>query len=668
MADVVIDSAVFSKRLKKFYQNWEEKGSSAWAGATAVYVVMGSSSEEIRYLKSLALHMWLFGYELPDTSMMFTKSELHVLTSKKKVSLLQPLAEECLSKCGIKLVLHPKPPKADKATPEDCTAQIGELMAVVRSDSDAPLLGILPKEQPEGHFAQQSGDLMRSSGLPTVDVAAGMADMFTQKDSTEILNARKAALLAGKVMTGFVVPKLESAVDEERKIKHSKLSTMAEECITDPSKVNVKLKADAVDLAYPPVFQSNGAYDLRVSAPNDNNLGHSGVILVSIGTRYSNYCANVARSFVINPTKRQEQQYNALLAAHEAAVAALLPGASMAAPMEAAIRALREKGQGDLVEKLGKGIGFGMGLEFREGANVLSAKNQGSVVLGNTVFNVCIGVQNLEDPDIADPALRKYALQIGDTYVVAGEGGKPPEWATSASPRTWDKISYLLQDDADNGDSDGSDFMDQGGGLQARKALRSETGVTKSQQQIIKEKQEALVKTKNEETLRRLTSQANGGAGSASSTGRKVSDIVAYRSVGDMPVSKDLIIQVDPRAETVLVPIYGNLVPFHITMIKAVTHNTDTDTAIVRVTFNTGPACEPSVRFPNAIFLKELSFRSADAKHAAKVVQDIKLLRSSVMQRDKERAERATLVTQDRLVKGKRVYKLPAASGPLFTQ
>jgi hypothetical protein len=62
---------------------------------------------------------------------------------------------------------------------------------------------------------------------------------------------------------------------------------------------------------------------------------------------------------------------------------------------------------------------------------------------------------------------------------------------------------------------------------------------------------------------------------------------------------------------------------------------------------------EPAQKFPQLIFLKELSFRTSDAKHAARVVQEIKVLRSTVLQRDKERAERATLVKQEKLVRGK---------------
>ena len=100
-------------------------------------------------------------------------------------------------------------------------------------------------------------------------------------------------------------------------------------------------------------------------------------------------------------------------------------------------------------------------------------------------------------------------------------------------------------------------------------------------------------------------------------------------------------------------PIYGVMVPFHILTVKNATNNQDGDHAYIRLNFNFGPGFEPGSRFPQAVFLKELSFRTSDTRHAARVVQEIKVLRSSVGQREKEQAERATLVQQERLIKSK---------------
>ena len=76
--------------------------------------------------------------------------------------------------------------------------------------------------------------------------------------------------------------------------------------------VGVKLKSENVDIAYPPSFQSGGKYDLRVGVGVDDTPLHDGVIVVSLGTRYSSYCANIGRTYLINPTKKMEAEYEAV--------------------------------------------------------------------------------------------------------------------------------------------------------------------------------------------------------------------------------------------------------------------------------------------------------------------------------------------------------------------
>lgn len=72
-------------RMKQFLASWDSGSDTLWGGATAVLVGSGVNKEDdLRYLKSVALEVWLFGYELPDTLILVTKTELHVVSSGKK--------------------------------------------------------------------------------------------------------------------------------------------------------------------------------------------------------------------------------------------------------------------------------------------------------------------------------------------------------------------------------------------------------------------------------------------------------------------------------------------------------------------------------------------------------------------------------------------------------
>ena len=92
----------------------------------------------------------------------------------------------------------------------------------------------------------------------------------------------------------------------------------------------------------------------------------------------------------MDPSKQQEAEYAALLAAQAAAIASLVEGAPMSAAYDAVVKTLQDKGQGQLVEKLPRALGAAIGLELRDTTQALSATNTKTVQAG-MAFNVAVG-------------------------------------------------------------------------------------------------------------------------------------------------------------------------------------------------------------------------------------------------------------------------------------
>ncbi|PIA25479.1 hypothetical protein AQUCO_11400033v1 [Aquilegia coerulea] len=646
-----IDLQHFMKRLKVFYSHWKENKVDLWSSSDALVVATPPASDDLRYLKSSALNMWLLGLEFPETIMVFMNKQIHFMCTQKKASLLENLKRPAKETVGAELVMHVKT-KSD-----DGTALMDEIFRAIRAQSkssgpDSPIIGYIAKEAPEGKLLETWGDKLKNSSFQLVDVTNGFSELFAVKDNTEITNVKKAAYLTASVMKLHVVPKLEKIIDEEKKVSHSTLMDDTEKSILEPTRVKVKLKAENVDICYPPIFQSGGEFDLKPSASsNDENLYYdsTSVIICAIGSRYNSYCSNVARSFLIDANTQQSKAYEVLLKAQQAAIDALKPGNKVSAAYQAAF-SLVERDAPELIQNLTKSAGTGIGLEFRESGLTLNAKND-RVLKAGMVFNVSLGFQNLQ-AQTNNPKTEKFSLLLADTVIV-NEAEKPPEVVTAISSKAVKDVAYSFNEDEEEEEVQPKAKVESNGtnALLSKATLRSEN--QESKEEVRRQHQAELARQKNEETLRRL---AGGGSGSGDSrgAGKSSSSLIAYKNVNDIPTPRDLMILVDQKNEAIHLPIYGSMVPFHVATVKSVTSQQDNRTCYIRIIFHTpGSAFSPLdanfSKFQGAIYLKEVSFRSKDPRHISEVVQQIKTLRRQVASRESERAERATLVTQEKL-------------------
>ncbi|KAL7235426.1 hypothetical protein ACSBR1_018840 [Camellia fascicularis] len=507
------------------YSHWNEYNNDLWGASEVLAIATPLPSEDLRYLKSSALNVWLVGYEFPDTVMVFMKKQIHFLCSQKKASLLEVVKKTAKEVVDAEVVMHVK------AKNDDGTALMDSIFCAVRAqskldDHDTPVVGSIAREIPEGNLLETWPEKLKNANFHFSDITNGFSDLFAVKDSAEITNVKKAAYLTSSVMKHFVIPMLEKVIDEEKKVSHSSLMDDTERSFLNLQKLS-----------------------------NDENLYYdsTSVIICAIGSRYNSYCSNVARTFLIDANALHSKAYEVLLKAHDAAISALKPGNKAGAAYEAALSVV-EKDAPELVANLTKSTGTGIGLEFRESGLSLNGKNDRS-------FN--------EDEEEEEEEEE-------------GEEEEQPKVKAEAN---------------------------------RSKALPSKATLRSVNHEMPKEEkrrqhQAELARQKNEETARRL---AGGGSGMMDNRGaaKPSGELIAYKNVNDLPTPRDLMIQIDQRNEAILLPIYGSMVPFHVAM--------------------------------------EVSFRSKDPRHISEVVQLIKTLRRQVASRESEKAERAILVTQEKL-------------------
>jgi len=655
--EIVIDAQVFWERLSKLHKAWgaAREADGVWKGADALVLDSGTHNEEEIYSKSAAIHTWLFGWELPETIITVCSRSVHILTGKSKVNLLQPL--KTAENAVLPLELHARNKTDGNA------ANYAALVTSLRSSHAGGVVATLGKEKPEGEFATAWRSNLASSGLATVELAPALADLLAPKDSTETSNTKRAGIFSSMLMTKHLVAKLEAVVDAETKISHEKLAQDAEDAFAEPIKLGVKLAPEHLESAYNPIIQSGGVFDLKPSAQSDERNLYYGTITASLGARYKSYCANVARTYFVNPTKGQEKVYKLLLELQQEAISALRVGAPLNAAYQAASNRLKSKAA-HLEKNFTKNVGFGTGIEFREASLQLNAKNEARVRAGMT-FNVAVGLENLEAPDATDKRGKVYAMFLADTVVVKEEGA--PEVFTERAPKAWADVSYSLKDDDDDDDSVKVTTGKRGEvELTSNRTRNAGRGVSQNLEtaELLADHQSELAEKTRLDALARIK---RGEGGAAGPSGPVVTPI-AYRDPNAYPGQTQLrtnVTHVDGKAEAVLIPVFGRLVPFHISTIKNVSKNDEGGYTFLRINFVApGPGAAtgqmPKEALADDHFLREITLKSRVPANLNNTFRLIKELRKRVTAREKQVAIERDIVAQEaiQLIRTGKIHRL----------
>ena len=178
-----------------------------------------------------------------------------------------------------------------------------------------------------------SGDLIHNWRLDyegkfsRFDVSVAFAQLFSVKDEKEVVLIRKACHTTCLLFSKFVKKEIVSIVDQDKKVKHSKLTAQIESALFEGEKYFPPgVTGDVVEHCFSPILQSGGNYQLKFSIESDEEKLHFGTIIICMGIRYKTYCSSLVRTMMVMPDNSQREIYTFLVDVYQLVLKNLIPG------------------------------------------------------------------------------------------------------------------------------------------------------------------------------------------------------------------------------------------------------------------------------------------------------------------------------------------------------
>ncbi|RLV90278.1 FACT complex subunit SPT16 [Spathaspora sp. JA1] len=664
MAEVKIDSTLFHKRLSLLQKNLVSEN------IPQALIIVGAREDENTYKKSTVLQTWLLGYEFVHTGLYITKDKCVFLTSEGKAKYLKGLTtKQSANSSDVELWIRTKDADKNRQLFVDLISQLSQ---------NGGSYGSVLKDKYKGRFIEEWQEVVSGGEkLTQVDLAGLLSKCMEVKDSEEFNNT-KIASKASVVMMDTFANEMMVVVDEEKKITNSQISDQIEDKIENnkwylKSKLGKSLlqpirefDPEFLEWCYSPIVQSGGEYDLKPSAVStESMLIGDGVILSSIGLRYKSYCSNVARTFLIDPTSEIEANYDFLLKLQNHVTSSLLKDGIQANKLyQGALDYIKQE-KPDLVNFFLKNVGWLLGIEFRDSTFILNGKNERSLVNGQ-IISLTLGFHNLVNPN-GKAGKKNYSLLLTDTFKVSES---EPILLTNY-PKSKSEISFYFKDENEDKKvkSEVKKKNEEINSNILKSKLRHETNEvddSSNNEKIKQEIQTKLHEKRLQEGLARFSKADATDSGDFKPVFKKYE---SYVRESQIPANvRDLRIHIDIKNQTIILPIQGRPVPFHINSYKSGSQNEEGDFTYLRLNFNSpgaGGNVSKRIELPyedstENSFLRSITLRSRDRQRMIDVYKAIQDMKKESVKRESEKKQMADVVTQANLIelKGTRMKKL----------
>lgn len=454
---------------------------------------------------------------------------------------------------------------------------------------------------------------------------------------------------------------MSEVLDSGKKVSHKTLADKMDAKIDDAkffsklSKIGNDFDNQQLEWAYGPAVQSGGNFDLSYNATANTENLHAGIIIAGLGFRYKTYCSVVARTYLVDPTKAASNAYKLLLNVHEQVLQETKNGAIMKDIYNKALGIVRSK-KPEMEKYFLKNVGHGIGIELNDSNVVIDGKNTKAVKDGMT-FSIKTGFEGVPNSENAHKKDRTFSLLIIDTIRVTANQAAV---FTKDAPSDMNAVEFFFNDDADEPTPRKEKSKPSRGNAIATNNIKStrlradrpaqpdEAAETRR-----RENQKELAAKKQKEGLERFRNTTGNQNGEQV---KKFKRFESYKREDQLPNRiKDMVVYVDQRASTVILPIMGRPTPFHINTIKNVSKSEEGEWTHLRFNFlspgqGVGRKDDQPFEDPSAHFVRSLTVRSRDQDRLSDVTDQITELRKTATRREQEKKEMEDVVELEKLV------------------
>ena len=662
-----IESERFYSHLEHIYNIFGDASSDESSNFNLIdgfVIVRGKFVEddtESTQTKTSIFHDYIFNYDLTDTIIFFSPKTIYFLVASKKKSLIESTKKpkEIINVPQIKIILR---------TPsDDNTPKIKEIFENIKQEinKNEINIGYIKEEKGIGKAVEEFYSVADNiEGIHLVDTPNLIDEIIQTKDKNELnlinISSRYSCYLLDHLNKEF-----ENDVEEEKVIKHIKIS---EEVKKMYEKENFKKKfkekyskyninPQLLEVKYTPVIQSGGNYTLDCFKESDNNELSSDIIICKAFASYKDYNSQIIRTFMIDSNKAQQNQYKILLAAFDKMLILLKEGITKKSTLGDIYKEIKDfiiSRDENLTNCVPECLGYGLGLEKVNDNLRITADSKVIIQKGMVIF-IHLSLQNLEIDN------KNYMMQIGDTICIDDKGELIN--FTERSAKSLNEIHYELKNNSEDKDDNNSNINnnDYGPNVRVTRHMDKKIDDKLIDREKRKEHQIELLKEKNNDFKRRLEQGENFFKEETTIKRKDFSNLKCYDNIKQFPSDmKNGKIYLDQKHYTVFLPIFKNMVPFHIGLIKNTSKSEDSNYTILRINFVipiSGNELD-SIKSPNPVFIREISYKFKDANYVQNIMNKIKDMTKAYKAKEQEDKEREDIIEQEKIIvrKEKRIF------------